>query len=72
MARPDVIPPGDKDRPSYWPCAGHRPANVVRSIDQLLPPKAAIPHLPLFTIAQFETRQLLPLQVMAAKPTVGV
>jgi hypothetical protein len=40
-------------------------------MDQLLPPYAWIAHLPLLTIAQFATLQLLPLQTMAAKPTFG-
>jgi hypothetical protein len=57
------------------PTGGLAPGTVLLiwfpSIDQLLPPKAAIPHFPLLMIAQFATRQLLPLQPMAAKPTVG-
>ena len=52
--------------------SGHRPANIVPSIDQSLPPDAVIPHRPLLMIAQFATRQLLPLQAIAAKPTDGL
>src|SRR5215472_8021364 len=58
------------------PIIGLAPGTVLLitflSINQLLPPKAAIAHLPLLTIAQFDTRQLLPLHAIAAKPTGGV
>ena len=26
MARPDLVALGDKNRPNWWPCSGHRPA----------------------------------------------
>src|SRR5437667_4272985 len=29
MAGPDPGGRGDKDRPSWWPCSGHRPPNIV-------------------------------------------
>jgi hypothetical protein len=29
MARPDLVPLGDKNRTNRWPCSGHRPPNIV-------------------------------------------
>src|SRR6266478_8802449 len=29
MARPDLVLLGNKNRPNWWPCSGHRPPNIV-------------------------------------------
>ena len=29
MARPDLVPLGNKNRPNWWPCSGHCPPNIV-------------------------------------------
>ena len=29
MTRPDLALLGDKDRPNWWPCSGHRPPNII-------------------------------------------
>ena len=66
MTRPDLALLGDKNRPNWWPCSGHRPPNIVPFDRPVLTAGGTDSPPPAFENRAVRYSPLLPVQLIAA------